>query len=220
MQELELKKDIYRLPDQMRSTLYTTVSKRGESVLRFAHIVNEMKRQQPSLKLLSFQELPFANLVILSVVWCFVPFAVFYGFQRWAISSKLIFFVVILIITLLAHSNFFSWWTSDFKQNFNFYAENAIRLSKATFNLPAQDLPSAHQLRDAYYESGINDFSELFAPSTDTVTECNLLGNNDPTGTNPCHLLRAWTVSFMKSDTYIVQKSTGRSYLLSRQNTR
>jgi hypothetical protein len=148
------------------------IAKRGESVLRFAYVVNEMKALRPEPESSFFGTEPQQRLqVFLFYLILFLP--VFWLLQWMKVGMKT---MAIIIIPALLILMLWYWISSlDISRPFEDDAKTAIKRAISNHDLPPRDLPSAQKFTEAFYRSTLK-LTTLVPPSSQS-SGCDLLNN-------------------------------------------
>jgi hypothetical protein len=160
-----------------RPALMAAIAKRGESVLRFAYVVNEIKALRPEPESSFFGTEPQQRLhgfllhliLILPVFWLL-------HWMKVGMKTMAIIVIPALLILVLWH-----WISSlDVSRPFEDDALTAIKRAISNHDLPPRDLPSAQKFTEAFYRSTLK-LTTLVPPSSQS-SGCDLLNNP---GTDP-----------------------------------
>ena len=148
------------------------IAKRGESVLRFAYVVNEMKALRPEPESSFFGTEPQQRLQgFLFYLILFLP--VFWLLQWMKVGMKT---MAIIIIPALLILILWYWISSlDVSRPFEDDAKTAIKRAISNHDLPPRDLPSAQKFTEAFYRSTLK-LTTLVPPSSQS-SGCDLLNN-------------------------------------------
>jgi hypothetical protein len=164
--------DIGHLPSMERPALMAAIAKRGESVLRFAYVVNEMKELRPEPESSFLGTEPQQQLqgflryliLFLPVFWLFICMKVGMKTMAGIISPALLIFILWYWIS-----------SSDVSRPFEDDAKTAIKRAISNHDLPPRDLPSAQTFTEAFYRSSLK-LKTLVPPSSQS-SGCDLLKN-------------------------------------------
>ena len=167
-----------------RPALMAAVAKRGESVLRFAHIVNEMKILRPEGEgFFSGAGLQLRMQSPLLLLFLLLPFLLFLLLRCLGMTVVGSMATIIITAQLIVALWYFIFALS-FSQPFADDAQIAIERAISKHGLPRRDTPSAQQFTDAFDRTKLG-LSALAPPSSHS-NGCDLLNNP---GTNSCHIL-------------------------------
>ncbi len=178
--------DIKRLPSQERPVLLSALTKRGEAVLRFAYVINEMQALRPDHKGSSFATEP-TDAEIAGFKLFIIPIILMLCLWKWScVSTKTmakftIPALLLFTLTILSRPRNVS----------NSFEDDAkIAINRAIFNhgLPPKDLPSAQKFTEAFTESQLK-LTSLAPPPSSHSSRCDLL--NRP-GMHSRYILTRW----------------------------
>jgi hypothetical protein len=203
-----LKDGITHLPSMDGPALMAAITERGQSVLRFATVVNEMKKMRPEPlgNFYGTEEQQRVQALVLSLfLVSLVLFAIF-QFKKVTLTDRnvsiwiIIFFAAtfadVILFALFGHLNFV---TGPFEDDVKF----AIKRALSNYGLPIRDLPSVQMFAKDFYrltfkgtfalelnstEAAYRSYRKLrtLAPPSNQSSGCDLLYNP---GTDSRHVL-------------------------------